>query len=268
MTSSAPPQREIVVIELQLTISEERISLRIPVPKGPATAEDMLPILRALTKLATDMATEKVADQGKSVSCRAGCAMCCRQIVPIPKFEAQRLARLVDSMPEPRRTTIRSRFHDATQRLRDAGLYDALTSSHNESETPVLELSSQYLRLMIACPFLEDESCSIYDERPITCREYQVTSPPALCANPSENDLEPLPLAIKPSTASMMLEIDQPQEGGSKTSWIALTRALDWAESSPPTEPAASGLELLEKLMKALTGQSASADQQPGTDAS
>ena len=40
-------------------------------------------------------------------------------------------------------------------------------------------LGREYFQLGIPCPFLEEESCSIYHDRPITCREYLVTSPPA-----------------------------------------------------------------------------------------
>lgn len=31
------------------------------------------------------------------------------------------------------------------------------------------------------CPFLQDSACAIYDERPLVCREYLVTNPPAAC---------------------------------------------------------------------------------------
>ncbi len=42
----------------------------------------------------------------------------------------------------------------------------------------------RYFHLGIACPFLEDESCSIHADRPISCREYLVTSPAVNCADP------------------------------------------------------------------------------------
>ncbi|MEZ6060449.1 MAG: YkgJ family cysteine cluster protein [Planctomycetaceae bacterium] len=255
MSGSQTPERELVTVRLQLTIGGERFALDVPVPTGPASPEDLLPFLRTLAKLVTDIGQEYAAGQGRSVSCRAGCGICCRQIVPVPEFEALRLARLVDSMPEPRRSNIRERFKDATKRLREAGLYDAVDSDHYLDAPPVLDLGPRYFRLMIACPFLEDESCSIYEDRPISCREYLVTSPAELCAEPDSNELDRVPLAIRPSTASMMLEVDQADDGPRQTRWMALTRALEWAASHTPREPSATGLQLLETLMKSLTGQ-------------
>ena len=44
------------------------------------------------------------------------------------------------------------------------------------------ELNLEYWALKIACPFLENESCSIYKDRPIACREYLVVTDPKHCA--------------------------------------------------------------------------------------
>jgi len=258
MSNNESSDRELVVIGLQLTVGEEKISLNVPVPKGPASPEDLIPFLRVLAKLATDIGLERATGQGKSLSCRAGCGICCRQIVPIPEFEAVRLARLVDAMPEPRQSAIRQRFTVALERLREAELYEATDSHYYESEPPLLDLGGRYFRLMIACPFLENESCSIYEDRPVSCREYLVTSPAELCADPTNNDIEPVSLSIKPSTASMTLEVDQPDEGPPATRWMALTRALEFAESHTPQPPSATGPELLNKLMKSLMGRDAS----------
>ena len=42
-------------------------------------------------------------------------------------------------------------------------------------------MSGRYFAAGIPCPFLEEERCGVYDERPVVCREYAVTSPPELC---------------------------------------------------------------------------------------
>ena len=46
------------------------------------------------------------------------------------------------------------------------------------------ELAYEYFKHGIACPFLEDESCSIHPDRPMACREYLVSSPAENCRAP------------------------------------------------------------------------------------
>ena len=55
----------------------------------------------------------------RSSSSNATCGACCRQLVPISALEARELVRLVDRMPEPRRSVLRQRFNDALRRLAD-----------------------------------------------------------------------------------------------------------------------------------------------------
>ena len=55
-----------------------------------------------------------------------------------------------------------------------------------------------YIRLALVCPFLEDGACSIHARRPFVCRQYLVTSPPTLCANPLTAPVAVVPLPLKP----------------------------------------------------------------------
>jgi hypothetical protein len=41
----------------------------------------------------------------------------------------------------------------------------------------------RYFRLGLDCPFLERDLCSIHDRRPVTCRDYAVTTPAAACSD-------------------------------------------------------------------------------------
>jgi len=70
----------------------------------------MLPVVYGLTNLVVNIAEEAVEQAGKHISCRAGCGAGCRQIVPISESEAHHVKRLVDDLPEPRRTIVRERF--------------------------------------------------------------------------------------------------------------------------------------------------------------
>jgi hypothetical protein len=58
------------------------------------------------------------------------------------------------------------------------------------------ELGHLYFEPAIACPFLEDESCSIHPDRPLACREYLVSSPASACAHPSPESIERVDLPL------------------------------------------------------------------------
>ena len=117
---------------------------------------------------------DAVERSGASISCRAGCGACCRQVVPITETEARHVRDLVEAMPEPRRQQIRERFAAGRQRLEDAGLLE--TFQHPTEIPDRVAAGMEYFRLGIACPFLEDESCSIHPDRPLSCREYLVAN--------------------------------------------------------------------------------------------
>jgi Fe-S-cluster containining protein len=172
----------------------------------------------------------QVEAEGERVSCAKGCSACCRaQPVPITPPEAFALARLVERLPEPRRTAVRSAFAAAVERVRAAGLYD--TYMHREQEVTheaAMAVARRYLALAIACPFLKDDACSIYTERPFVCRQYLVTSPPDLCAAPLDNAVKPV---RAPATfAGAMLEAGEALSGRAQHT-IPLVLALEYAEA-------------------------------------
>ncbi|QEL22980.1 hypothetical protein FQV39_10685 [Bosea sp. F3-2] len=85
------------------------------------------------------------------------------------------------------------------------------------------------MALKLTCPFLADDACSIYAERPFTCRQYLVTSPPKLCEAPLDNAVKPVPMPATFATA--MLEAGEALTGRAQYT-VPLTLALDYAEAS------------------------------------
>ena len=206
-----------------LVVGGERLPLDLTVPAGPVTMEALLPILRGLSSLFADRAAARAEAAGRPISCRAGCGACCRQLVALAPSEARALARLVDAMPEPRRTMIRRRFEIALEKLGD--LIDRTPTGTAEERT---ELSFAYFRLGIACPFLEAESCSIHPDRPMVCREYLVSSPAENCRAPRPDNTEKLALDAYPFPALVDVEA-----GG----WVPLVMALRFRDENPEPAP-------------------------------
>lgn len=241
LSAGDPARQELVTGEVVLKVGDQPVAFEITLPSGPSTTGDILPILHGFSDFfaARGIAAEK--RNGRTLSCRAGCGACCRQMVPIAKAEAMALAELVDAMPEPRRTEIRARFDTALAAVKVAGLLDSLSTGGTGS---LEEKGLAYFRLGIACPFLENEACSIYPDRPLACREYLVTSPAQNCAAPNSETIAMVPIEGHPSRALLKAE---PESG-----WMALVLALRVAAQSPPATPGRAGPDILRGFIEAL----------------
>jgi hypothetical protein len=113
------------------------------------------------------------------------------------------------------------------------------------------ELNRRYMALSLPCPFLEDESCSIHPDRPVTCREYLVTLPAEHCADPSPEKVRRIPLRAHVSRA--LAEIDTHDGRGI---WIPLVLSLDWSEAHRD-DPVAQrpSAEWIDEVLRKMTGR-------------
>jgi Fe-S-cluster containining protein len=239
-----------------LQLGTERLEARFSVPKEPIAPVDLLPIARAMVERITQSA---IADlpPGKEITCKAGCGACCRQLVPISQTEARMLAFLVRDMPEPRRSIIVNRFRDAQKKLQDAGMWDILSNRANWAPDDIRRQGLGYFHLGIPCPFLEDEACSIHPDRPLSCREYLVTSDPSHCAAIRGESIEQVPLALKVSAA--MNRMSPMKEGAIFYPWVPLVQIFEWMTANPDPPAEKPGPELAQEFFQKLTSQPAGA---------
>jgi len=208
-------------VELKLDGQPKRIEFEMP--EGPVRPAALLPVLRQFSNAMVEAAE---AAAPSPISCTKGCGACCRQLVPIREMEARRLSVFVGSLPEPRRSAILERF--AQGREKSAVLRERLDSRAGLDQPGRIALKLDYFDLGIACPFLEDESCGIYEERPMICREHLVTTPASWCSQPREGTIRTLPMRRADSAAAKLEARD----------WIPLIDLLVWVEAHPVDEAA------------------------------
>jgi Fe-S-cluster containining protein len=171
-------------------------------------------------------------------------------LVAISEVEARRIRDVVEGLPEPRRSTVHARFAEAHRRLERAGLLETLREAERWTDEAYTTLVGTYFRQDIPCPFLEDGACSIYDERPITCREYLVTSPPEYCARPGSEGVRRVRLPLRVFNAVARWEV--PPTAHFLERWVPLILAPEWAEAHPEDPPPKPGPELLRDLLAQL----------------
>ena len=235
---------------IELRLAANRIQLQIPVPVRPVRPIDLLPIFQGLADDFTKIAADDAQEKGQAVSCKKACGACCRQMVPMGAIEARHIAALANSLPEPRKSHVLDRFAEARAHLVRANLLDRVFSHDSLSKEQMLELVLAYFDAGIACPFLDDESCSIYSQRPIVCREYLVLSPAANCAKPAPETIRKLELPAKVWIAVARIERVM---SSLWIPWVPLIIAPEWAEANPEDSLPRPGPDILRDFLTNFT---------------
>lgn len=201
--------------------------VRVQVPDVAMGLADVVPPVYQMCSGMTELAIRRSDAEGKKVSCNAGCGVCCRQLVPLSIPEAIFLAEYIYQQPADRSQLIRSLFADAVSRINQAGLLDRIrTIDQREDGT---EIALEYFRLSIACPFLINESCGIYQFRPCACREFNVTSSPHHCDDPQGRQVDRIRIHRKMTSALAQLTA---RLTGTTATLIPFPLILEWYENN------------------------------------
>ncbi|MFO0811940.1 MAG: YkgJ family cysteine cluster protein [Gemmatales bacterium] len=198
------PASSTVRPRIALRILGEEIAAQAEVPAHTGTLDQLLPLMLTLDSAAIDVAVRR-NPSGQAVSCAKGCSACCRaQPVPITPPEAYALWRIVEAMPEVRREEVLTIFAEREAQLEEAGLRDIfLREKPLTNAEHAKQAVAAYVQLKLACPFLVDDACSIHPQRPFVCRQYLVTSDPALCNDPLHEPVEVVPMPLQPAHAML-----------------------------------------------------------------
>jgi Fe-S-cluster containining protein len=236
-------------VHLSIFDEEHVIDLRVRV--GPTELEEIIAPARTFAERVSELAVQKAREEGKNVTCVKGCAACCRHVVAIASIEAVALAKLVAAMPPARRKKIEVTFANAIAKLERAGLIDAYAPKGRSALLGASwdEVSRRYFDLGVACPFLAEESCSIYADRPLICREYLATTPPSRCDR-LDGGVETV---ARPVRMSEVLAVTAHKTASVQEHNIPLVLALEWARvHGAEIAGEHDGEELFHSLMQAL----------------
>lgn len=236
--------------DFQIQFVVDRIPMRIrgTLPPGEVEPKDVLPAFQSITNAIVNARIGTVRAFGSSISCKAGCGACCRQMVPISRMEARHLAEVVEAMEPERQEHVRARFAETRRALDEAGVLERIheieargrrAREPDKHEDPRV-VSLDYFRVGTDCPFLEEGACSIYEDRPLRCREYVVVTPAAWCGdvvhltNGSDEPVATVSLPTMPAIG--LMDYDDDRQPGDPA-YLCLIDALEWVESKKGDEP-------------------------------
>ena len=158
---------------------------RLPAPDAPTYARELVDaVARALPAVHAaydDCVAETLRAERRSVSCRSGCAACCRHYVSsVEPFELIALDAHLKARPDYADLMLAA--HHRAERY--AGLVaaeHARAPDRDPEEASDRALHAYFLR-GIPCPLLADDgSCGAYAHRPMACRMFFAESPPRYC---------------------------------------------------------------------------------------
>jgi len=150
---------------------------------------------------------------GTEIPCAKGCSACCSYLTPLPVPEAHLLREEIAAMPSLEQMRIIEACISVARHM--AGEPAEIPPSHH-SESPrsinhahSSNSSGWNLDLGLPCPFLRNDLCTIYENRPLVCREYFAIGCRGNCisGNGWENRLE-LPVRMSKVLRRLTAELE------------------------------------------------------------
>lgn len=220
------------IVELQIDIFGEPLQAKIGVRNCQATLSEMIPLARALSDRIVNAVEKQLAENGKTISCCKGCSYCCHYIVAVLSAEAFLIRDEIMALPPDERKGILQNFLNAIERIRSIKIptYDAKAVDGDSMKKCIENIADWHKKVDMPCAFLADNVCSMYEQRPLICRECLTISEPSTCKN--DSDVTPESVELPVSITKAFTSAADKLEG--TTSGIALFPLLiPWCESNP-----------------------------------
>jgi Fe-S-cluster containining protein len=248
------PEPKFVTVDFKFAVGDGSFGASLTVPEGQCNLTEILPVLQSFDDSLLTAISEQLGAEGLSVSCKAGCGACCRQMVPLSIFEAEALAAWIATMDPATREILAQRFHQALLKLASGGIIDRLVTEDWLADTDsARQLALDYFYQRVPCPFLQDESCSIHPIRPLVCREYLVTSDPIHCARLDPLEVKRIPVPVKVSETLIYFRDGR---GTPEPTAMPLVSVLDWAaKHCDDPQPSIPAVELFQNFLKEFAGK-------------
>ncbi len=219
-------------IDFDVELGNQSLSFTMSYADRYAKLSDLVPAARQLCNEIVDAAAQNETDQGQKIKCGKGCSNCCNYLVSLSSAEAFRINDEIFAMPVQKRHSFIHSMVNSTRHIINNTLPQELPGdepSLASEEDRMLNISAWYGNLSLSCPFLIDRSCSIYDIRPLVCREHMVTTNPSACnfTSPAMPRIVDLPISI----ANVLMYTSDQLEGTMQEA-VILPLTTFWTEEN------------------------------------
>jgi Fe-S-cluster containining protein len=242
---------EIKIITITIETPDGQLPpAKIRIPDAPMKLANLVPAMQQLCNGIVELAIRREVNHGATLSCHKGCGVCCCQLVPLSPPEVFFMRDFIRTMPSEGQTQIDARFQAIRNAMEVNGLTERLRKIEDTKEHEML--AWDYFRMGMPCPFLEEGACSIHKNRPFACREYNVISPPELCADPFKKGIKKIKIPKNMITATAKLAAELCDV---KPMLIPMTLAQEWAsENETFARKTWPGIWLFNRMIEYATG--------------
>lgn len=201
------------IIDLEIDIDGKMIQFQIGVTDGQMTLADIVPLAHTVVDKIIDVTVAKIESDADIIPCRRRCASCCSYLVPISVPEAFWLPKEIFTGPNPqRRKRMRACLLASRRILRHQPpklfINQKLQTPQGPSDMNLI--SNWYKNLKLQCPFLDNQICTIYQARPLACKEHMVTGSPKACKGGLEKaQVVEIPVPMTDVLALLAAEIEE-----------------------------------------------------------
>jgi Fe-S-cluster containining protein/uncharacterized protein (DUF1778 family) len=220
----------IEIVELKIEISGEVVYLRIGIEDKQARLSDIVPLARTISDKLVLTVSDELSKKGQSIACCKGCSACCSYLVPLSAPEAFRLREELLSLPVNSSNRILNSCFDTAERILDNRHPRlSLQNSSNSDQSQTSLISKWYSGLKLACPFLSDGLCMLYEQRPLACREHIASGSAVLCQTSHKGDpnVVPMPVSTLEALGQLAAELEQTDIDA-----VMLPFAFAWAQDN------------------------------------
>ena len=232
-TVDIPDNHQMDIIELKLDIFGKLLHIRIGAGNEPAKLSDLVPLAWLVSTKIILATKQHIINNGDTIACRANCSQCCRYLVPLTIPEAVRLTEEVTTMPQWKRRFVNERSLLTARgilELTPKYTLEKFTNTRPESGCNLEDVSDWYSSINLPCPFLLNDLCMIYEQRPIACREHLVIGSASNCKSNSTNQtqLVQMPISILNALAHLTSELEE-----TTIEAIILPFVFAWCQENP-----------------------------------
>lgn len=234
-------------IETSFAINGKPLHLSIYVTDTPARLSDLVPLARSLTDKLTSTLIAENAQSGQPIQCRKGCSACCCYLVALSLPEVYDLQQIVASIPAECRVPVVHACIHAARKILDLSVLEKHSICRS---TDMNAINQWYAGLRLKCPFLSAGSCSIYEQRPLACREHLVVSPSGWCDSRQNHSpqIVDIPVSLLEALGQLAGELQQ-TEVEAVILPLAVTGMDHYGPQDERTWPA---VEMVQRLLQIL----------------
>ena len=221
------------VIGLELDILGETLNFHISIGKDRAKLADIVPLARTICTSITDVVVQRARSNGARIPCSKGCSPCCsRYLVPLSVPEALRFKEDISMLSAHRRESIwRTCLLSSRLILSQKPPKPFMRKADAVSPASPVDLnlvSNWYMSLKLRCPFLYNHLCTIYQQRPLACREHYIIGSAEGCEDEdSFAEVLDMPIQILNALGQLASELE-----GTSVEAVVLPLVLVWCKEN------------------------------------